>query len=85
MAHDARPHLPGALLLDLSQVATHDFPRDRAIVIYCACPNEESARRAAQVLVNRGYRDVRPLVGGLDRWMHEGLPVEAPLADAMAA
>jgi membrane protein DedA with SNARE-associated domain/rhodanese-related sulfurtransferase len=85
LAHEARPHLPGALLLDLGQVPTHEFPRDRAIVFYCACPNEASAKRAAQMLVNRGYRDVRPLVGGLDRWMHEGLPVEAPLADAMAA
>ena len=77
LAHNARPHIPGATLLDLEAIASaDDFPDDRDIVLYCACPNEESARRAAQLLLKKGYRRVRPLVGGIDAWFAAGHPVE---------
>jgi membrane protein DedA with SNARE-associated domain/rhodanese-related sulfurtransferase len=78
LAHAQRPHLPGALLLDLERIASHAFPRDRPIVFYCQCPNEASAKRATQLLVARGYRDARPLAGGLDAWVAAGHPVEHP-------
>lgn len=74
---DARPHIPGAVMLDLDAIARlSDFPDDREIVVYCACPNEVSARRAAQVLLQKGYRRVRPLAGGIDAWVKAGYPVE---------
>jgi len=77
LAHDARPRIPGAVLLDLDAIAqAGDFPDDRDIVLYCACPNEASARRGAQLLMQRGYRRVRPLAGGIDAWMRAGYPVE---------
>lgn len=79
LAHQSRPHLPGALLLDLADVATYEFPRDRGVVFYCACPNEESSRRATAMLLGRGYTDVRPLVGGIDAWMARGYPVVTAL------
>jgi membrane protein DedA with SNARE-associated domain/rhodanese-related sulfurtransferase len=89
LAHESRAHLPGALLMDLDAVAGHEFPRDRAIVFYCACPNEASAKRATQILLSRGYRDVRPLVGGLDGWIAAGHAVEQtvvmPAAESQAA
>jgi membrane protein DedA with SNARE-associated domain/rhodanese-related sulfurtransferase len=77
LAHNARPHIPGAVLLDLEAIArTDDFPGDRDIVVYCACPTEESARRGAQILIRKGYRRVRPLAGGIDAWTKAGYPVE---------
>ncbi len=77
LAHDARPHIPGAVLLDLDAIArSDDFPDDRDIVLYCACPNEASARRGAQLLMQKGYRRVRPLAGGIDAWTRAGYPVE---------
>jgi rhodanese-related sulfurtransferase len=78
LAHGSRPHIPGALLMDLDVVGSHAFPADRPIVFYCACPNEASAKRAAQIALGRGYRDVRPLIGGLDGWIDAGHPVEHP-------
>ena len=81
LAHQSRPHLPGALLIDLGAVAGYEFPRDRAIVFYCACPNEESSKRATQILLSRGYTDVRPLVGGIDGWIARGHPVAAALLE----
>ena len=80
LAHRARPHIAGAVLLDLDTIAhSDDFPGDRDIVLYCACPNEESARRGAQLLVRKGYRRVRPLAGGIDAWVAAGHPVEQSL------
>jgi membrane protein DedA with SNARE-associated domain/rhodanese-related sulfurtransferase len=77
LAHDARPRIPGAVLLDLDAIAqADDFPDDRDIVLYCACPNEASARRGAQLLMQKGYRRVRPLAGGIDAWTRAGYPVE---------
>jgi membrane protein DedA with SNARE-associated domain/rhodanese-related sulfurtransferase len=77
LAQQSRPHLPGAALLDLDAIERlDDFPADRDIVLYCACPNEASARRAAQILLKRGYTRVRPLRGGLDAWVSAGHPVE---------
>jgi rhodanese-related sulfurtransferase len=76
LAQRSRPHIPGAALLDLDALARcDDFPRDRDIVVYCACPNEASARRGAQILLGKGYRRVRPLEGGIDAWTQAGHPV----------
>jgi membrane protein DedA with SNARE-associated domain/rhodanese-related sulfurtransferase len=79
LAQASRPHIPGALLLDLDVIGNgYAFPLDRSIVLYCACPNEASAKRAAQILLARGHRDVRPLIGGLDGWTAAGHPLEHP-------
>ena len=79
LAHEHRPRIPGAVLVDLDEIAsrTHEFPSDRDIVLYCACPNEASARRAAQILHAHGYKRARPLAGGLDAWLASGRAVEA--------
>ena len=43
-------------------------PRDREIVTYCACPNDESSVYAAQVLLDAGFKRVRALKGGWTGW-----------------
>lgn len=45
-----------------------DVPRDREIVTYCACPNDESSIHAAQVLLDAGFKHVRALKGGWTGW-----------------
>ena len=30
----------------------------------------------ARLLISKGYRDVRPLLGGFDAWVEHGYPVE---------
>lgn len=70
--------IPGALLADFGGIdqVLHEVPLDRELVIYCNCPNEVSAARAAKVLMERGYRHVRPLLGGLDAWDAAGYAIE---------
>ncbi|MHB8494873.1 MAG: VTT domain-containing protein [Casimicrobiaceae bacterium] len=78
LSQAARGHIPGALLLDLDDLATRDdFPDDRDIVLYCECPNEASSRRAALLLIGKGLRRARPLLGGLGAWIETGNPVES--------
>jgi rhodanese-related sulfurtransferase len=78
--------IPGAVLADLDSVARalHDIPPDRELVIYCSCPNEVSAAKAAQLLMAIGYRRVRPLLGGLDAWDAAGYAIERLPSDPVA-
>jgi membrane protein DedA with SNARE-associated domain/rhodanese-related sulfurtransferase len=70
--------IPGALLADLDGVeqVLQDISPDRELVIYCSCPNEVSAAKAAKLLMAIGYRNVRPLLGGLDAWDAAGYTID---------
>jgi membrane protein DedA with SNARE-associated domain/rhodanese-related sulfurtransferase len=76
--------IPGALLADLDSVdrALLGIAPDRELVIYCSCPNEVSAAKAAKLLMAIGYRNVRPLLGGLDAWDAAGYTIERLPTDA---
>jgi membrane protein DedA with SNARE-associated domain/rhodanese-related sulfurtransferase len=70
--------IPGALHVPLQDVAHRlkELPRDRDIILYCTCPSEASAARVAKILMNHGFKRVRPLHGGLDAWVAAGYAVE---------
>ena len=84
-ARTLEPHwIPGALHMSLPDVAPHlkDLPRDRDIILYCTCPSEASAARVAKILMNHGFKRVRPLHGGLEAWRAAGYQViTAAVAD----
>ncbi|HXY97121.1 MAG TPA: DedA family protein/thiosulfate sulfurtransferase GlpE [Steroidobacteraceae bacterium] len=71
--------IPGAVNVPVQDAARHlsELPRDREIILYCTCPNEASAAKVARLLMNNGFRRVRPLKGGLEAWIDAGHPVEA--------
>jgi membrane protein DedA with SNARE-associated domain/rhodanese-related sulfurtransferase len=73
-----RRQIPGALRVPMSDVQQQlaGLPREREVILYCTCPNEASAAQAARVLLNHGFRRVRPLLGGLDAWVAAGHAVE---------
>ena len=76
--------IPGALLADVNSVdiIVNAVPLDAELVIYCTCPNEASAALVAKALMSRGYKRVRPLLGGLDAWDEAGYPINrAPAAN----
>jgi membrane protein DedA with SNARE-associated domain/rhodanese-related sulfurtransferase len=76
---DADPvRIPGALRIALEQIdaQAHRVPRDRPVVVYCACPNDVSAVRAALKLRAAGLADTRPLLGGIDGWKAAGYRLE---------
>lgn len=69
--------IPGALLADMNALdrAVGHLPADSELVIYCSCPNEVSAAKAAKLLMGVGFRHVRPLAGGLDAWHEAGYEI----------
>ena len=71
--------IPGAIsiLEDGLSPELQLHPRDALVVVYCACPNDASAVLAARKLLEHGFRNVRPLAGGIDAWTASGRTVEA--------
>ena len=53
-----------------------DVPRDREVVTYCACPNDESSVKAAHMLQESGFKRVRVLKGGWVDWKRANGQVE---------
>jgi membrane protein DedA with SNARE-associated domain/rhodanese-related sulfurtransferase len=80
--------IPGAMHIPLTHVQQRlqELPRDREIVSYCTCPNEASAAQVAKILMDNGFKKVRPLHGGLDAWIAAGYAVDSmPLSGGAAA
>jgi len=75
---DAQPEtIPGALHMDAAELeeASEVIPRDREIVLFCACPNEVTAARLALLLRSHGITQIRPLAGGYEGWRSRGFPL----------
>ena len=78
--------LPGAQRVDMAQLRTQmsDEERERPIVVYCNCPGDVSAAQAARRLRGLGFRQVWPLLGGLDGWLEAGHGVQ-PVSEYLPA
>jgi len=50
--------------------------RDTEVVTYCACPHDEASIRAAQILLDAGFKRVRVLDGGWQSWVRANGQVE---------
>lgn len=61
----------------LAMPPLRDVPRDAQVVTYCACPNDEAAVRAAQLISAAGFKRVRVLKGGWRAWLDARGQVEA--------
>jgi membrane protein DedA with SNARE-associated domain/rhodanese-related sulfurtransferase len=75
---DANPEtIPGALHVDAAELeeAADVIPRDREIVLFCACPNEVTAARLALLLRSKGITQIRPLSEGYEGWRKRGFPL----------
>lgn len=64
------PGIPGSLTLSVEEVIAgyREFPRDRDVILYCACPQDIASVRAARKLREKGLTRVWPLVGGIEAW-----------------
>jgi len=85
---DAQPEtIPGALHMDAAELeeAHEVIPRDREIVLFCACPNEVTAARLALLLRSKGITRIRPLAEGYEGWRSRGFPMSRPKAEPQDA
>ena len=71
-------HIPGAVNFPwASQIKTpSNLPRNKLLVLYCACSHEEDASDVAEQLMKKfGYKQVKVLEGGWLRWEELGYPI----------
>lgn len=68
---------------EISLVAAH-YARDAEIIVYCSCPNEASAAIAALHLKRAGFKNIRPLLGGIEAWTKAGRPIQIAALRASA-
>lgn len=70
--------IPRALRMSVEELEHrhHEIPRDRDVILFCACPNEVTAARMALLLKKNGIKRVRPLAGGVAAWQERNFPVE---------
>ena len=64
-------HIPGAVNLPYSKniSAPVPLPRDKTLVIYCACKDHEDSTYVARQLSLLSYRNVKVLKGGWFKWV----------------
>lgn len=78
--YEADPYtIPGALRMTAEELEQRhqEIPRDRDVILFCACPNEATAAKMALLLRRKGVTKVRPLAGGIDAWRARKFPLEA--------
>jgi len=70
--------IPGAISAHPADIdpIIKNYSRDAEIIVYCACPNEESAATAAKHLKQAGFKKIRPLLGGIEAWVQAGHPIK---------
>jgi len=64
-------HIPGAINFPYSKniTAPVPLPREKTLVIYCACKDHEDSTDVARQLSLLGYRSVKVLKGGWFKWL----------------
>lgn len=75
----ALEHVKGAVSLpwDMKIRSPGGLPKDKLLVMYCACAHEEDTGDVAmQLITNFGYKKIALLEGGWNRWMELGYPTE---------
>jgi rhodanese-related sulfurtransferase len=73
----AAGHVPGAISLPHRTITaeTAQFPADAVLVTYCDGIGCNASTKAAVKLARLGYR-VKEMIGGIDWWRRDALPVE---------
>ena len=71
-------HIEGSVNLPLEQLRSgaEGLPGDLAAPVVTVCNVGRKSLTALLVLKALGYRDVKNLMGGLNAWMAEGMPLE---------
>jgi rhodanese-related sulfurtransferase len=80
-------HIPGAVHLPTAEIPARAADRlDPAlpVVTYCWGPGCDGATRAALALALAGY-SVKEMIGGVEYWVREGLPLRTAKGEVVAA
>ncbi|HEX8410772.1 MAG TPA: rhodanese-like domain-containing protein [Thermoanaerobaculia bacterium] len=81
----AAGHVPGAINLPHRNITAESVPfsKDAVVVTYCDGIGCNASTKAAVKLSRLGYQ-VKEMIGGLDWWKRDGLPVHGAAATTAA-
>ncbi len=75
-----KAHIKDAISLYYRIADTSDLlpmiKKDQAVVIFCGGPGCDQADQLAQIMVQKGYRNVMVFPGGMDEWRAAGYPLD---------
>lgn len=70
-------HIPSSINVPLGDLPAAlprlETPRDKHIVVVCR--TDKRSAKAAELLANAGYREIKVLEGGMEQWNRLGFPV----------
>jgi len=72
-------HIPGAVNFPWAMQIKGpvSLPRDKVLILYCACEHEEDSTHVAEELIEKfGYVKIKLLEGGWLQWVKLGYPIE---------
>jgi 3-mercaptopyruvate sulfurtransferase SseA len=72
-------HIKGAINFPWAPVIREpiNLSRTKLLIIYCGCVGEEASKNLAQQLMeNWGFKKIKVLDGGFNRWLKLGYPTE---------
>ena len=72
-------HIRGAINFPWAPVIREpvNVPRNELLILYCGCAGEEASKSVArQLMANWGFKQIKVLDGGFNRWLRLGYPTE---------
>ena len=71
-------HIPGAVNFPWAMQIKGpvNLPRNKLLILYCACSHEEDSTDVSDKLREFGYKNIKVLEGGWLRWVELGYPIE---------
>ena len=69
-------HIPGAMLVPLSQFDPGKIPQEDGLKVVMHCAVGQRSAAACDYLAKQGFTGLYNLAGGIQTWAYEGLPTE---------
>ena len=68
-------HIEGAYLVPVSELENRlaELPQDKPIIVYCRSGSRSTS--AASILLNKGFKEIFNMTGGITEWQSKGFPV----------
>jgi len=68
-------HIEGAYLVPVSELENRlaELPQDKPIIVYCRSGSRSTS--AANILLEKGFKEIFNMTGGITEWQSKGFPV----------
>ena len=67
-------HIEGAYLIPVSELENRlaELPKDKPVIVYCRSGNRSTS--AANILLEKGFKEIFNMTGGITEWQSNGFP-----------